>query len=311
MAKNNYKYDVAFSFLQNDEDLAIKLSDLLKGRFITFIYSENQAELTGNDGEKIFNSVFGKESRIVVILYRKDWGKTKWTRIEMTAIRNRAYDKGYDFTFFIPLEQNIKLPNWIPRTQIWFNYNRWSIESAASIIEYKILQNGGVEKVESISDKAARIDREIEFQKKRDSFLNSADGVQAAHKEFIILFDDIEKYVKDISANNQHFSIGYDRDRGGRQVSLKYHEYSLIVSWRGDVINSLSTSYLYIGLWKRLSRFDPYEKNVIVFEHKVKFDISANNEYSWFLDRDKKNHTSKNLAEIIVGFILEKVKYEN
>lgn len=309
MSKKKYKYDVAFSFLQKDENIAIKLSDLLEGRFSTFIYSENQAELAGNDGEKVFNRVFGKECRIAVVLYRDDWGKTKWTRIEMTAIRNRAFDEGYDFTLFISLEEKIKLPKWLPKTQIWYNFNRWGIESAASIIEYKIQQEGGIENVESISDKASRIDREIDFKKRKEAFLNSVEGVQASHKEFAFLFNEIERIIKDIEQNNKHFKIGFNRDRGGWQITLNYQAYSLIVSWNGNVINSLSTSYLYIDLWKR-PRWDPYEKNKKVFEHEVKFDLFTLDDYGWLFPRDNKIYSSKQLAEIIVSFILEKIKYE-
>ena len=96
-----YEYDVAFSFLNTDENIAIKLNDLLSGRFNTFIYSEKQAELAGKDGEEKFNEVFGRQARVVVVLYRNEWGTTKWTRIEMTAIKNRAFEYGYDFTSVI------------------------------------------------------------------------------------------------------------------------------------------------------------------------------------------------------------------
>jgi hypothetical protein len=34
-----------------------------------------------------FSKVFGEESRVVAILYREQWGQTKWTRIEETAIK--------------------------------------------------------------------------------------------------------------------------------------------------------------------------------------------------------------------------------
>ncbi len=307
MSNKKYKYDVAFSFLQKDEDIAIQLSDRLEGRFSSFIYSENLAELAGNDGEIIFNKVFGKECRIAVVLYRDGWGETPWTRIEETAIRNRAFKKGYDFTLFIRIDENAILPEWIPKTQIWVDYNRLGIEATAPMIEYKIQQEGGIKKIESISDKAARIDREIEFKKKKETFLDSAEGVQAAHSEFAILFDEIERIVRDICDNNQQFNIGFDRDRRGRQVTLLYHAYSLVISWRGNVINSLSTSYLYIGLWKRLSRFDPYEKSSKVFEYKVKFDMLESNEYGWYLERDEKTYSSKLLAELIVNIILEKI----
>ncbi len=303
-----YKYDIAFSFVQQDEEIAIKLNDLLQGRFNTFIYSKKQTELVGNDGEEVFNKVFNEQSRIVVVLYRNEWGKTNWTRIEMTAIKNRAFEDGYGFAIFIVLDRKSSLPKWIPKTEIWQNFDRWGIEGAISAIEFKVQQKGGIEKVESITDKAARIDRELDFLKKKESFLESAEGVQAANREFAILFEEIERIVKDISDNNQHFNIGFDRDRGGRQVTLLYHAYSLIVSWSGNVINSLSTSYLYIGLWKRLSRFDPYEKSDKVFEHKVKFDMFESNKYGWCLEKDERKYSSKLLAELIVNIILEKVK---
>jgi hypothetical protein len=72
----DFKYDVAFLFLVRDESLAVQLCDLLKGRCRTFLYSdaERQTLLAGRDGEEVLSKVYGKESRIVVILYRTGWG---------------------------------------------------------------------------------------------------------------------------------------------------------------------------------------------------------------------------------------------
>jgi len=121
------KYEVAFSFLQQDEKLAYEISDLIKDRLSTFIYSEHQKELAGSDGEKTFNEVFGEKARIVVILYREEWGKTKWTRIEETAIRNRGHEEGYDFTLLVQLEPSAKMPKWLPKTRIYFGFDRWGV----------------------------------------------------------------------------------------------------------------------------------------------------------------------------------------
>ena len=52
------------------------------------------------------------------MFYREKWGTTPWTRIEETAIRNRAFHKGYEFTLFIPREPQVKMPEWLPRTRI-------------------------------------------------------------------------------------------------------------------------------------------------------------------------------------------------
>jgi len=117
---DDYKFEVAFSFCKVDESLASKMNDLLQDRYSTFIYFEKQKEIAGKDGEIEFGKVFRSESRVVVILYRSEWGNTSWTRIEETAIRDRAFDKGYDFTLFIPTENNIKMPEWLPRQRLWY-----------------------------------------------------------------------------------------------------------------------------------------------------------------------------------------------
>jgi hypothetical protein len=133
--KPEYEFDVAFSFLQEDEEIAYRLNDLVQDRLKMFIYSKSQDKIAGTDGEKTFHEVFGKKARTVVVLYREKWGTTSWTRIEETAIRNRAYEEGYDFVLFIPLQKPARLPKWLPKTQIWTDLERWGNEGAAAIIE--------------------------------------------------------------------------------------------------------------------------------------------------------------------------------
>ena len=113
MSAKDYKYDVAFSFLAEDEELATKINDLIYDRVKTFIYSRRQDELAGTDGEQTFNLVFGTEARTVFVLYRKGWGETPWTRIEETAIRNRAFEEGYDFVLFAPMDKPTTVPKWL------------------------------------------------------------------------------------------------------------------------------------------------------------------------------------------------------
>ena len=119
MEQSIYKYDVAFSFLKEDEAIATHLNDLLRHRFRTFLYSEKQKDLAGRDGEKLFNTVFQKESRTVIVLFRENWGKTPWTRIEETAIRNRIYDAGYKFVTFISLDESVRMPEWMPKVRLY------------------------------------------------------------------------------------------------------------------------------------------------------------------------------------------------
>src|SRR5690349_20324605 len=118
-ACKKYKYEVAFSFLKEDEAIAVALNDLLQDRMSTFLYSKQQEAVAGTDGEKTFNRVFGEEARLVVVLYREGWGESPWTRIEATAVRNRGFEEGYDFVKFIPVAANATVPKWLPKSQIW------------------------------------------------------------------------------------------------------------------------------------------------------------------------------------------------
>jgi hypothetical protein len=187
--KAEYKYDVAFSFLAQDEAVATKLNGLLQNRMATFIYSKQQEQVAGTDGEKTFNAVFGGEARLVVVLYREGWGTTPKTRIEETAIRNRAVDSGYDFVKFIPLDTKATVPKWLRETQIWIGLDRWGLSGAASVIEARVQELGGQPHTETVEERAARLDRAVQFSDLRRQFLNSQTGVQAASEEFKKLID--------------------------------------------------------------------------------------------------------------------------
>ena len=129
---DDYEYDVAFSFNALDEGVASQLNDLLSDRMRTFIYSERQREIAGTDGQQAFSEVYGKTSRLVVVLFRPEWGETPWTRVERDAIKNRSLDEGWDFTTFIPTVAKPQMPPWLPKTRLYVGLERWGIESAAA-----------------------------------------------------------------------------------------------------------------------------------------------------------------------------------
>lgn len=78
------KYDVAVSFLAQDEPLALELSQTLAGRMTLFVYSERQRDLAGREGMSEFTRIFERESRLVVVLFRKGWGPNTldWRRAD-------------------------------------------------------------------------------------------------------------------------------------------------------------------------------------------------------------------------------------
>jgi hypothetical protein len=167
---DGFKYDIAFSFVREDESLATQLNDRVRDRYPTFLYSRAQDQLVGTDGEKTFNAVFGKEARIVAVLFRPEWGQTPWTRIEETAIRNRAHEKGYDFTTFIVTKPGTSIPDWLPKTRIWYDLPRFGLDGAAAVLAARVQDRGGTAVPETLPDRAARLQRDQELSQQRDAF---------------------------------------------------------------------------------------------------------------------------------------------
>jgi hypothetical protein len=181
--QTEYIYEVGFSFLKQDEAIAYDLNDHMQDRLSTFIYSKKQEELGGTDGERKFNKVFYEECRVVVVLYRDGWCETPWTRIEETAIKNRAFDKGWDFLLFVNLDTNSTLPTWIPRTYIWLDYQRFKTEGAIAVIDQKVKETGGITRQETIADTAERLKRLRTAEKERETFLQSHEAIIVANNE--------------------------------------------------------------------------------------------------------------------------------
>lgn len=206
--ESKFTKDVAFSFLNQDENLALELFSLLKDTLKCFIYTEEQKKLAGTNGENTFNQVFSTEARVVVILYRDNWGKSNWTRIEETAIRNRGHDEGYDFALLIPLDENPNPPKWFPKNRLWIGLERWGIECAASVIEARVQEQGGESRILSLADKIAKIESNNAKRIKMLEFLHSGESVQAERIELeklVSLFKiEVQKIKEEAPAFHLH-----------------------------------------------------------------------------------------------------------
>lgn len=177
-----FKYDVAISFVDRDRDVAVRIADALRDRFKVFVYCERQVDVGGKDGALEYSKVFGEQSRVVVVLHRSEWGETNWTRLEQDAIRSRAFDHGWDFTIFVPIEEKPCLPPWFPKLRLYVGYHRWGLDGVCGVVESRVVELGGAAAPASLEDVAAKKMRELEFEAKRAAF-RQASGIQWAGQE--------------------------------------------------------------------------------------------------------------------------------
>jgi hypothetical protein len=194
-----FKYDVAFSFMSRDEAFAQEINDALQDRYQTFLYSERQKELAGTDGEETFKKVFAKEARIVAVLFRPEWGSSPWTRIEQTAIRDRAHDSGYDFCTFVALTQPIERPNWLPKNRLLYGLNRFGIPGAAAALESRIQEQGGTFSEETVAQQGERLKRKRAFAEEAERF--RFNGMPEGDAAVATLVQGLDRYASELTVN--------------------------------------------------------------------------------------------------------------
>src|ERR1700730_4227240 len=111
-------YDVAISFLFQDQRTAQALHDeLTTSGLNVFFFPRRQEELAGTNGMESMGTPF-LGARVNVVLFRKPWGETPWTRVEDTAISERCFKGGWSTLMFVQLEKAHSVQKWVPGTQL-------------------------------------------------------------------------------------------------------------------------------------------------------------------------------------------------
>lgn len=193
------KHDVAISFLSADEPIAAALYGKLSEGLDVFFYPRSQEELAGTNGLETMRSPFLEESRVVVVLYRKPWGETPWTRVEETAIQEGCLKHGWTRLFFIMLDKAGVPPTWVPTTHVRFNYADYGLEQAIGAIKARVQEVGGVIAAPSPIQRAALSKLETKYHKERSHLQSpySRDLVSPMIKE---LFTAIREISADVNA---------------------------------------------------------------------------------------------------------------
>lgn len=199
-ATKKYNWDIAISLCKQDIDFARKLVKALNPSLKVFFYENKQEELINKSGPEVFAKTFKEQSRVVVILSRKEWSKTYYTDIERNAIidRTAVKNEGYEFLLIIPMVHG-EIPSWYPSTRIYANPHRFTIEELAQFIEFKITEEGGYIKTLTVEDRYRNLLDRIEEKKKIIQLQHSKDAVEYAQKEVDLLkecFNDKIKFLQ-------------------------------------------------------------------------------------------------------------------
>jgi hypothetical protein len=304
---DNFEYDVAFSFHSLDEGLAVQLNDRLQDRYRTFLYSEQQKILAGRNGEDKFNEIFREKAKFVVILFRKEWGETPFTKIEERAIRDRAYDQGYGFTLFIPTEKQATMPPWVERTRLYFSLDRFGVDGAAAVIESKLQELGVAPVVEGPRERAQRLQRSLDFKAEKDAF-NRGLGAQAGQAAYVSVMALIKKEVEQLASSNSGLS------------RMKFEQYGswllfglgpfLLFNWTNRFANVLENAFFEAQFYRNqpaLPGLMTWEKPEKMKLLKYRFELLRPS-VSGFMDQAGREFNETQLAEHILTTYMDEAE---
>jgi hypothetical protein len=299
-----FEYDVAFSFLKEDVALAVQLSDMLADRYKAFVYPREQEELAGTDGQETFMTVFRERARCVVVLYREKWGATPWTRVEQTAIKDRAMDKGWDFLLFVRLDAHAVMPKWLPRSQIWQDHQTYQASGTVAVISNLIQRSGGNPRVESLSDKADRIRREHEFETKRRQFVKSEKGVNSGRDRTQYLLGLLKEHAQTLDLQFKPSKIPFEACVFGSHAAL-------MAQWFCRYANTTEGAYLEISYWNGhppiWGAIFPFDQPQKIWSLRYEIDLTPSGEPAWRDTQDRQRIlTPEAVAEHAMGVLLEK-----
>jgi TIR domain len=248
MPPGDPQYDVAISFLSKDEPTAAAIYQRLGEGLRVFFFPRNQEALAGTEGLESMRKPFFDDSRVVVVLYREQWGKTPWTRVEETAVKEGCLERGWGRLFFVVLDKAHGLPVWLPSTHVRFNYADFGLEQAVGAIKARVQESGG-EYLPMTAVKRAELFKEEELFRRDKSRLNSEEGVAAISRSVAELFAEIEKQCADIKGQAlMQIRCGSDfSDRSSLQsCTVTDGRVGLLVVWRQQYINTLDGSGLFV-----------------------------------------------------------------
>lgn len=292
-----FEYDVAFSFCAVDEGVATHLNDLLSPRLKTFVYSERQREIAGTDGQESFSKVYGQTARLVVVLYRPEWGTTPWTRVERDAIKNRSLEDGWDFTTFVPTVDRPQMPPWLPKTRLYVGLQRWGMEAAAAVIESRAAERGSNPREESVAERAERLRRARALKEKQEQFQSSEKGVQSAIASYEQFSCAIEEHVQRISETG--IKLAAKRSQQFRIIS-GLPPCSTVCSFRPFYSNSLQDAHLLVEIFKGFPSLPGFygsvEKTTKLQTFRYSYQLVRPDYHVW-VDEKGREFTAQQLAD--------------
>jgi hypothetical protein len=135
--RQQFKYDVCFSFASEQRDYVRQVKDeLFKAELSVFFDEEEQVELWGSFLNEKLDNIYRKESRFCVIFISAEYAKKMWTNHERRSAQARALSDRNDY--LLPARFDDTEIEGLPPTIAYIDLRKLTPEMFATLIIKKI-----------------------------------------------------------------------------------------------------------------------------------------------------------------------------
>jgi hypothetical protein len=309
-------FDVAISFLVRDGATARAIVERLEAAGLkVFFFPHKQEELAGTNGMESMRAPF-LEARVNVVLFRKTWGETPWTRVEDAAISERCFKGGWSSLMFVELEKTT-LPKWLPGPHIRFNFADYGIDQLVGAIKFRVQEQGGTIKPLDALEKAKAVKSEADYLADRDRLMRDGvwiDGLHGSIRQTLAQIGILAKKLKEEHGLDVAFGT---QDRMG---ILRTGFVSVGIGWKQPIFNYMGDHgkdecHLRVAEFSGLlalpnERLMYLEAPKVLKEWKFKVDVAHDRSSVWRLGKNETIPAAQ-LADRIVQIFLDLVSRAN
>lgn len=256
---------------------------------------------------------FFDDSRVMLVLYRNDWGKTRWTQVEERAIKDACFEGRWQRLFFLVLDSASPLPIWLPPTYVWFNYVNFGLEEAVGAIKVRVQENGG-QYLPLTAMKRLELYKADELYRVDKSLMSSSEGLKSIACKVLELFQQIEAQCAKIASDNTlQIRVGVDfKERNSNQTCvITDGRVGLIVAWYRRYPNLLDNSGLTVTEYNgglivpgELGQRVHLNTPKLIRQQRYQPELSLAREYGWKEEGANAFMSSSALAEqCVIQFI--------
>jgi hypothetical protein len=108
------------------------------------------------------------------------------------------------------MDSSAKIPKWLPKNRIYYDFERWGVNGLAPIIETRIQEAGGAANAESLQDHASRLKRSVLLEKERTKYFIYNDTHLISRNEFNSLSEFANSKAKSLEDREIDLVFGFE-----------------------------------------------------------------------------------------------------